>query len=72
MITMYSKDSCSQCKQAEMLMKMKGMEFEVKKLGIDYELEDLKLKAPDQKQFPVLFDSEGLIGGLTELKVSLS
>lgn len=68
MITMYSKDSCSQCKQAEMFMKMKGVEFEVKKLGIDYELEYLKHKAPEQKQFPILFKGDDLIGGLVELK----
>lgn len=72
MITVYSKDSCNKCKQAEILLMLKGATHEIKKLGVDYELDFIKSLAPLQREFPVITKDGVLIGGLTELKVSLS
>ena len=72
MITVYSKDSCTKCKQAEILLMMKGVAHEIKKLDVDYDLEFVKSLAPLQREFPVITKDGVLIGGLNELKVSLS
>ena len=68
MITVYSKDACTKCKQAEMLLVLKGLEYEIKKLGADYELEFVKQLAPTQREFPVVVKDNILVGGLQELK----
>lgn len=72
MITVYSKESCAKCKQAEILLMMKGVTYDIKKLDVDYDLEFVKSLAPLQRGFPVITKDGVLIGGLTELKVSLS
>lgn len=71
MYTIYSKDSCQQCEAAKLLCKMKGVEFEVKKLDKDFSREELLALAPNTRSFPVVFKGEELIGGLEQLKVSL-
>lgn len=68
MITVYSKDMCAKCKQAEIVLTMKGIEFEIKKLGVDYELEEAKSLAPQQREFPVVMQDGVLVGGLEQLK----
>lgn len=68
MITVYSKDACTKCKQAEMFLVLKGLEHEIKKLGADYELEFVKQLAPTQREFPVVVKDNILVGGLQELK----
>lgn len=72
MLTMYSKDACGQCKQADILMSMKGVDYEVKKLGVDYSRDDLLAIAPDTRSMPVIFDGDKLVGGLAELKLYLN
>lgn len=71
MITVYSKDACPKCSQAIMLLKMKGVGFEVKKLGVDFSLEDIKDIAEGQREFPVIFKGGEKIGGLEQLKAVL-
>lgn len=41
MYTIYSKPMCPQCDKVIAEYKKEGKSFEVKKLGVDYELEDL-------------------------------
>ena len=72
MITVYSKDMCAKCKQAEIVLTMKGIEFEIKKLGVDYELDFVKQLAPTQKEFPVVVQDGVLVGGLEQLKQLLN
>lgn len=72
MITVYSKDSCAKCKQAEILLMVKGVDHDIKKLGVDYELEFVKDIAPLQREFPVITKDGILVGGLNELKVLLN
>lgn len=67
-ITIYSKPSCSQCDQAKMLLKMKGIDFNFKMLDVDFTLNDLKNLAPTAKTFPVIFKEDVYLGGLKELK----
>ena len=71
MFTIYSKDKCQQCDSAKLLCQMKGVEFEVKKLGVDYTKEDILTLAPNTRSFPVIFKDGELLGGLVELKQTL-
>ena len=71
MIVVYSKDACTKCSQAIMLLKMKGADHEVKKLGVDYSLEEIKALAEGQREFPVIFSDGNKIGGLEQLKAYL-
>lgn len=67
-IEIYSKPSCSQCDQAKMLLKMKGLEFTSKMLGVDFTLDQLKEKVPVARMFPVVFIDDIYVGSLKELK----
>lgn len=40
-VTIYSKVPCSSCEQAKMVLKSRGIEFEVKVLGQHYDMEFL-------------------------------
>lgn len=71
MYTIYSKDSCQQCDAAKLLCTMKGVEFEVKKLGKDFSRDELLTLAPNTRSFPVVFKGEEFIGGLEQLKNNL-
>lgn len=71
-ITIYSKPACSQCDQAKMLLKMKGIEFTSKVLDVDYTLEELKELVPTARNFPVIFIDDKFIGGYNELRTSIS
>jgi glutaredoxin len=62
MYTVYSKPMCPQCDVAINKLKSKGLTFQVKKLGEDYELEDLFAEIEQSstpsfnpKSFPVVF-----------------
>ncbi|WYN05009.1 thioredoxin domain [Pseudomonas phage UNO-G1W1] len=40
-VTIYSKNPCPTCEQAKNVLKSRGIEFEVKVLGQDYDMEAL-------------------------------
>jgi glutaredoxin len=67
----WSKDSCPFCDQAKNLLKMKGIEFEEKKIGHGFTREDLLEAVPTARTVPQIFLDEELIGGFTELKKHL-
>ena len=67
----WSKDSCPFCDQAKNLLKMKGIEFEEKKIGHGFTKEDLLEAVPTARTVPQIFLDEELIGGFTELKKHL-
>lgn len=71
MYTIYSKDKCQQCDSAKLLCQMKGVEFEVKKLDVDYTKEDILALAPNTRSFPVVFKDGLYLGGLPDLKKDL-
>ena len=64
----WSKDHCPFCDQAKTLLKMKGIEFEEKKIGHGYTKEQLLEAVPTARTVPQIFLDENLIGGFTELK----
>lgn len=68
MFTIYSKDNCQQCDAAKLLCQMKGVEFEVKKLGTDFSREGILALAPNTRSFPVVFKGNTLVGGLHQLQ----
>lgn len=72
MLTIYSKDNCQQCNMAKMLCDMKGIEYQVKMLDVDYTREDLQALVPSARMFPVIFKGEDVVGSLNELKALLS
>lgn len=41
MVTIWSKTNCSSCTQAKLVLQARGVEFEYKVLGQDYDMEDL-------------------------------
>ena len=71
-ITIYSKSSCSQCDQAKMLLSMKGIDFTVKMLNVDYTLEELKDLVPTARAFPIIFEDDNYVGTLSDLKQYIS
>ena len=68
----WSKDNCPFCEQAKGLLKIKGIEFEEKKVGHGYTKEDLLEAVPTARTVPQIFLGEELIGGFTELKKRLT
>jgi glutaredoxin len=69
--TVWSKDHCPFCDQAKNLLKMKGIEFEEKKIGHGYTKEQLLEAVPTARTVPQIFLNDQLIGGFTELKTHL-
>ena len=77
MYIVYGKDGCSACLQACHLLVMKGEDLEYKKLGKDYDVEEL-LAVTDSmglqrpRTFPQIFvvngDEMEYIGGFDNLK----
>jgi glutaredoxin len=67
----WSKDHCPFCDQAKNLLKMKGIEFEEKKIGHGYTKEQLLEAVPTARTVPQIFLDDKLIGGFTELKTHL-
>ena len=68
----WSKDSCPFCDQAKALLKMKGIEFEERKVGGDWTKEQLLEAVPTARTVPQIFLDDQHIGGFQELKAHLS
>ena len=64
----WSKDACPFCDQAKSLLKLKGIEFEEKKIGHGFTREDLLEAVPTARTVPQIFLNDELIGGFTELR----
>jgi glutaredoxin len=68
MIEIYGKDFCPYCDKAVALCEQKGLEFTYKKLGRDFNREEMMETFPSARTFPqVIFKGEK-IGGYTELE----
>ena len=80
MFTIYSKDNCQQCDSAKLLCQMKGVDYVVKTLDVDYTRDELMHISPKARSFPIItvkvkydgVEMEEYIGGLTELKEVLA
>lgn len=42
MYIIYSKENCPRCVTAKQLLERKGIEYEVKMAGVDYDVDDLR------------------------------
>ena len=67
-VVIYSKDNCVFCDKAVALAKLKNLDLTVKKLGVDFEMEDMLAKFPTARTFPQIIVNGGSIGGYTEFK----
>ena len=72
MYTIYSKPSCGYCLQAKQLLEQNKLEFEYKKLGTHYNLDELMTLAPNAKSFPQVFEDGVLVGGFSDLVEQLN
>lgn len=73
MYVVYSKDQCPQCTQAVTMLRSKGQEFTVLKLGEDYTREELFEKCPvPVRSVPQIFKDDEYIGGVPELTRALN
>ena len=68
----WSKYHCSFCDQAKQLLKMKGIEFEERKIGDGWTKEELLEAVPTARTVPQIFLDEEYVGGFTELKQKLA
>jgi glutaredoxin 3 len=64
----WSKYHCPFCDKAKALLKMKGVEFEERKIGDGYTKEELLEAVPNARTVPQIFIGDQLIGGYTELE----
>ena len=65
-VIVYSKDNCIFCEKALSLATMKGLNVAVKKLGVDFGMEDLMVQFPNARTFPQIVVDDKSIGGFTE------
>jgi len=68
----WSKYHCSFCDQAKQLLKMKGIEFEERKIGDGWTKEELLEAVPTARTVPQIFLDEEYVGGYNELKQKLA
>jgi glutaredoxin len=71
-VILYSKDNCSYCTNAKLLLTNKGISFTEMKLGEDFTRETLLEMFPEAKTFPVVVVDGFNIGGYVQLKEKLN
>lgn len=76
MYVVYSKNSCSSCEKAKLLLETENYEHVVKMLNVDFNIIDLYAVAPrNHKSFPMISKLENgveeYIGGLRELEICI-
>ncbi len=65
---LWSKYHCPHGDQAKSLLKMRGIEFEERKIGDGWTKEELLEEIPHARTVPQILIDGKLIGGFTELK----
>lgn len=70
MYTIYSKDLCPNCDKTKMILFSKGLEFEVKKLDVDFDIKWF-MKEFKSRTFPVIVHDDTVYKGFEELYSSL-
>ena len=68
MIEIYGKDNCPYCDMAKNLCEQKGLDFEYKQLGTDFDRDEMLSTFPGARTFPQIILDGQKIGGYTELK----
>lgn len=67
-VIIWSKDNCPNCEKAKALLKLKGVEYEERKIGHGWSREDLLEVVPHARTVPQIFFDQTCIGGYTELE----
>ena len=70
-VVVYTKENCSFCVQAKMLLSSKGINYRELKLNEDFTRETLLNTFPEAKSFPVVVVDGFRIGGYSELNKML-
>jgi len=64
--TIYSKDGCPYCSKVQRVLELANLQYDVKKLGVDFNREDFYFQFGNGSTFPqVLLDGKQL-GGCSE------
>jgi glutaredoxin len=64
--TIYSKDGCPYCSKVEKVLNLSNLQYEVKKLDVDFNREDFYNKFGKGATFPRVLLNDSLIGGCNE------
>lgn len=64
----WSKKDCPNCDKAKALLKTRDIEFEERKIGLDWTTEQLLEQVPSARSVPQVFLNGTHIGGYTELQ----
>lgn len=70
-VTIYTKENCSFCTNAKLLLNTRGIAFNELKLNEDFTREHLLELYPTAQTFPVIVIDGFNIGGYTQLKAKL-
>lgn len=68
----WTKDNCPYCVQAKELLIKHNIQYEERKIGVDYTKEQLLEEVPNARTVPQIFINDVLVGGYTQLKEELS
>lgn len=71
-VVLYTKDACSYCINAKLLLNSKGISYSEYKLGEDYTRETLLEMFPEARTFPIIVVDGFNIGGYVQLKEKLN
>lgn len=67
----WTKENCGQCLQAKNMLKLRGIDYEERMIGMGWTKEDLLEAVPDARSVPQIFFDGQLVGGFIELKERL-
>lgn len=67
-IEIYTKPNCSYCVHAKKFLQEKNIDYIEYKLNENFTREELLLKVPSAKTYPVILIDENFIGGFSDLK----
>ena len=68
MIQIYGKEQCPYCDMAKALCEQKGIKFNYKHYGIDFDRNEMLKTFPTARTFPQIIVDEEKIGGYDNLK----
>ena len=66
-VVVYSKDNCGYCTAAIAMLDKMNISHQVKKLGVDFDREQLLEIAPQARTFPQIVINGQVIGGYQEM-----
>jgi glutaredoxin 3 len=68
----WGKEQCPNCDKAKALLKLKGIDFEERMIGINWTKEQLLEAVPTARTVPQIFLDNLYVGGFEQLKEKLS